>query len=157
MEDLDVVRSAEVVPKKGLVQTRTRLEQDGDGLSLGLARLGLEETVLLKVSQPILRLDVESSGTNEEDSLLILGRDEGLRGRPGLLESKKQGRGQSMLFGSQSADRSTHGWPGLSAGLNSIGHGSNSRQEDVEADELRVRLLRRSSHGIRWVDALQEE
>lgn len=101
LENLDVVRSAEVVPKQGLVQTRTRLEQDGDGLSLGLARLGLEETVLLKVSQSILRLDVEASSTDEEDSLLILGRDEGLRRRPGLLEPKKQGRGQSMLFGSQ--------------------------------------------------------
>lgn len=86
LENLDVVRSAEIVPKQGLVQTRTRLEQDGDGLSLGLARLGLEETVLLKVSQSILGLDVEASSSDEEDSLLILGRDEGLRRRPGLLE-----------------------------------------------------------------------
>lgn len=137
LEDLDVVGPAEIVAEQRLVEPRARLQEDADRLRLGLAGLDLEQAVLLEVGQALLGLDVEARGTDEQDPLLVLGRAD-LAG--GSRQEPREG---------------THSRPGRSAGLDSVGHVVDGGEEDVEADELRVGLLRVPWRRVGRVDALR--
>lgn len=112
--------------------------------------------MLLEVGQAILGLDVEAGGADEKNAFLVLDGDELLRGRVRLFVRGEVSAAR-LVFSATHNRAQTHRGPGNTAGLDPVGHVADGGEQDVEADELRVHLLRVPRGRLRRVDALSSQ